>query len=252
MKWWVVVVLSVLLSACAGQVAQTADGTTADSAAYTRLGMQYIQSGNLAGAKAAFQKAITVAPNDALALNGLALAFQIEGETELANSYFKKAVTYAPESATIHNNYGAFLFAQADYKNACRILAVATQDPFYPRRDTAFENLGRCYLKLGQNDAAKHAFTRVLSLSPNRLSTSVLLADLALKENDLEEAIARFTPMEEAVSERQVEHVPLSLWVGVRIARAIGNAQDATTYALMLKNLFPNSAEFKEFQESGQ
>lgn len=253
MKSCLVVLLSVLLAACAGN--PSSSDTAAHSAAsdaYIQLGIQYLRDGDTVNAKQAFLRASEINPRAELAFNGLAMVFQIEEEAELAESYFERAVDISPGNAVIHNNYGAFLFSEQRFEEACRELSRATEDPFYNSRAQAFENLGRCYLNLERYAAATHAFKRSLTLDPNRPVALVELSEALLAENKPDEAIVYFDRFSQLVDDRRVEHYAKSLWLGIRISRLKKNSISAATYGLILKNLFPESDEYREYKESSR
>jgi type IV pilus assembly protein PilF len=218
--------------------------------AYSRLGFEYLQAGDTANAKSSFQRSIAINGSYAEAHNGVALAFQLEGDDALAESYFRKATAMAPDSAMMHNNFGAFLFANKRYSEACKELARATEDPFYNKRSQTFENLGRCYRLLKRNDAAKHAFQRALQVTANRPVSLVELSELLLLEGNYIEAEQYFDRFSDLVEKRRIEHYAKSLWVGIRLARQNREATRAATFALILKNLYPNSVEYREYKES--
>lgn len=219
---------------------------------YTSLGLQYLKAGDTAGAKGPLQRALEIDDSYAPAFNALALVFQTEQDLALAESYFRKAVSADPQSAMIHNNFGAFLFSQERYEEACKELARATEDPFYQARAQAFENLGRCYRRTGREAVAEHALKRALTLSRQRPQALVELADLMLEKGNPAQATALFDRFRELVDSKRVDHFPLSLWVGVRVARYEGNASRAATYALLLKNMYPQSTEYGLYKESAQ
>ncbi len=241
-----------LFAGCAANKAkETSDGASADEA-YSRLGFEYLQTGDAGNAKAAFQKAIEINKGYAEAHNGLALTFQIEGDNALAEQYFRRATQLAPSSAMMHNNFGAFLFANERYQEACKELSRATEDPFYNRRSQAFENLGRCYRHLNRDDAAQHAFQRALQITANRPVSLVELSELHLEQREYAEAEKYFERYLSLVENRRVEHYAKSLWVGIRLARYNNNGSRAATYALILKNLYPASTEYREYEESAR
>ncbi|WP_315853637.1 type IV pilus biogenesis/stability protein PilW [Marinobacterium arenosum] len=248
-------VCALLLAGCAGQGAPVAGGSAnphSAKASYTQLGLQYLQERDGQNAKEAFLRALEIDSNYAEAFNGLALTFQLEGDQALAEQYFDKAVAAAPDSAMVHNNYGAFLFRQQRYQDACRILARATEDPFYSQRAQAFENLGRCYRQIGRDDVAEHAFRRALRISTFRPLAMVELSDLLLEQQRTAEAKEWFERFSALVEAKRVDHYAKSLWLGIRLARAGGDASKAATYALILKNLFPQSPEFHQYKESSR
>ncbi|MFW1678453.1 type IV pilus biogenesis/stability protein PilW [Pontibacter sp. JAM-7] len=219
---------------------------------YTRLGFEYLQEGDTSNAKQSFQRAIEMNSGYAEAHNGLALVFQLEGDTALAETYYRKATQLEPDSAMMHNNFGAFLFANQRYEEACQEIARATEDPFYTRRSQAFENLGRCYRLLQRDDAAKHAFQRSLQVTQNRPVSLVELTDLLIDANEPADAGKYFDRFLELVDKRQTEHYAKSLWVGIRLERMRGNTSRAATFALILKNLYPESEEYQQYKESSR
>lgn len=218
--------------------------------AYTQLGVQYLQAGDTVNAKNSLQRAVAISDRYAPAQNALALVFQAEREFELAEKYYRRAIELEPMSAMFHNNYGAFLYSRERYTEACHEFSRATEDPFYASRAQAFENMGRCYRRLGRNDVAEHALRRALDLQRDRPYAQVALADLLLDQGNTAEAVGWFGRFREQVDARVAEHDANSLWVGVRIARADRNAGLAATYGLLLRNLYPSSEEYKLFKES--
>jgi type IV pilus assembly protein PilF len=153
-----------LFTGCATSPQDNRNDVSSDAAleAYTRLGLQYLQARDTANARASVQRALEINNDYAPAYNALGLIFQFEDETQLAEQYYKDAIRLDRDSAMFHNNYGAFLYAQKRYREACNELEKATSDPFYTGRGRAFENLGRCYNQIGENVKALDAFERSL------------------------------------------------------------------------------------------
>mgnify|MGYP001472216249 CR=1 FL=1 len=251
MKGYLIILLSVFIAGCAGQEVTTAEQNAPQAAqAYTQLGMQYLRGGDTGSAKTAFQRAVEIAPDEFLSYNGLAMVFQLEDEPDLAEKYFKKAISLESDSAMLHNNYGAFLFSLERYPQACKELARATEDPFYNLRSQAFENLGRCFMLIERPDAAQHAFERSLKLNANRPLAILQLADAMLQQDDLAEAVNYFDQFSELVDQKRVEHNAQSLWLGVQISRLKQDGVNASTYGLILKSMYPDSDEYRQYKES--
>lgn len=251
-KWTAVLLMGVLIAGCNANAPKKSNDKSQAYEAYTRLGFQYLQTGSLLDAKTFFQRALELNSNHAEAHNGLALAFQLEGDDDLSEEYFRRATRLAPDSAMMHNNFGAFLFAKKRYKEACVELSRATEDPFYQSRAQAFENLGRCYRHISRDAAARHAFERSLQISPNRVVALIELAELHLAVGEVNAAESYFDRFVELVEARQVEHYPKSLWVGIQLAREKRNSVKSATYALLLKNLYPESDEYRAYKESSR
>lgn len=255
MRTAVWLLLTFLLAGCSGLSQQPNDnGASPEKAleAYSQLGLQYLRAGDTASAKDALQRALEISDDHAGTYNGLALVFQIEQEYELAEKHFRRAVSLDPDSAVFHNNFGAFLYARGLYEEACVELGRATEDPFYPRRAQAFENLGRCFRMINRKDAALHAFERSLRLGANRPVALLELSDLHLQAGREQEAQQYFDRFSTLIDSRQVEHSAQSLWLGIRLSRLNGNSTRAATYSLLLKNLYPQSAEYALYKESMQ
>jgi len=243
-----------LMAGCAGhQSTGPAPRSPQDALeAYTSLGLQYLQAGNTVNAKMSVQRAIEIDPAYAPAYNAMALIFQAEQEYALAEEYFRKAVAADDASAMIHNNYGAFLFSRQRYEEACKQLSLATVDPFYPQRAQAFENLGRCYLLTDSPEEAQEAFRRSLAIDGNRPVALVELSGLLLDKGDVAGASRLFERFRQLIEQQRAEHTPRSLWLGIRLARAGRNVSRAATYALLLKNLYPQSPEYRLYEETAQ
>jgi len=245
-----------LVSGCASQSTGSVGAQRGESEeaveAYTGLGLQYLQAGNTVNAKMSLQRALSINDDYAPAYNAMALVFQVEQEYGLAEDYFRKAIAADADSAMVHNNFGAFLFARQRYQEACEELNRATLDPFYQQRAQAFENLGRCYALLDRHDDAIGAFKRALAINGNRPVALVELSAQLLRQNDHAMASRYFERFRQLVDNRQVEHYPKSLWLGIQLARLDRNVSRAATYALLLKNMFPQSEEYRLYKESAQ
>lgn len=254
----VAVLMEALLSGCTGLQSETVainkNTVSSEGAqqAYTTLGLQYLQSGDSVNAKSAVQKALDINSEYAPSYNALGLIFQVEDEIALAEQYYKKAISLEPDSAMFHNNYGAFLFSENRYQEACVELSKATEDPFYNNRPQTFENLGRCYLKTGRTDVAIHSFERSLKTGGIRPLALVELAELYLMSQNIPKAEEYYSQFTGLINAKKINHSAKSLWVGIQLARENSKVSLATTYTLLLKNLYPESDEYKKYKESAR
>ena len=46
------------------------------------------------------------------------------------------------------------------------------------------------------------------------------------------------------------DHTPQSLWLGIRLARALGDKDALASYELTLKKLYPGSRAYTKYKES--
>lgn len=249
----VILLVALIITGCTNLSTNSPSSSNKSSAeSYTQLGIRYLQAGDTVSAKSSLQRALAVDGDFAPALNGLGLVFQAEREPGLAEDYFRKAVQADPSSAMVQNNFGAFLYSIGRFDEACDALARATEDPFYPQRAQAFENLGLCYRLVGKDGAAEFVLDRSLTLSPDRPVALIEMADLKTEQGNFRQASQLFERFRNLVESGRIEHNAKSLWVGVRLAREQGRASRAATYALLLKNQYPDSNEYKKYMESGR
>ncbi|MCP5016630.1 MAG: type IV pilus biogenesis/stability protein PilW [Ketobacter sp.] len=212
---------------------------------YVEAGTRYLQTRNMENASRTLKRAYEIAPDDPAVNNAMALFYSMEGEDEQVVKHFERALKTDPGFSQARNNYAAYLFEKGRYDDAIAHLEKVTKDYEYPRRYTAFENLGICYLKKGDREAAAGAFNRALQLNQN-LTTSLLeMASISLDDgNNL--LAARYLKKYESIAQPS----PKQLWLGIRLQRILGDKDKLASYELALKNLFPGSDEYKAFKAS--
>ncbi|GHE21882.1 type IV pilus biogenesis/stability protein PilW [Halomonas urumqiensis] len=146
--------------------------------AYTQLGVAYLERDNLQRAMAALDRALTIDPNDAEALQAMAMVYQRQGESQLADDSFKRALAADSDFTRARNNYAAFLYDQGRVREACEQLEQASQDPQYPNRAQLFANLGQCQQELGDSQAARRSLARAQDIDPRSARSYYALAML--------------------------------------------------------------------------
>src|SRR5262249_43350261 len=100
------------------------------------LGLQ----GDLAGARAAYQKAIALKPDFAEAHNNLGMTLREFGDLEGARAAFEKALAHQPKLTEAAYNLGIILFIRGDLDGS--VSAYRMVLTFQPKRATAHCNLG--------------------------------------------------------------------------------------------------------------
>lgn len=196
-------------------------------------------------------KALELDPSSADAHDVLALLYADEGELKLAEDNFLQAIANAGEKkeSAMRNNYAVFLYSRSRYDEALEQLLKASADTNYSNRANAFVNLGRCYTKLKRPDDAEQAFERALRLDPRRDSTWLDYAENKFEQNDYLKAKSAFLQYQQ-LNNNQPN--PKALWLGIRIERILGDRDKLASYEVALKNMFPNSPEYKEYKASKQ
>lgn len=243
-------ILFLALSLLAGCVTETSGGrqTGVDKerqlATLVELGVTYMRNGEYARAKENLNKALEVDPKSALAHDGLALVFQLEQEFKAAEEHFKLAIKFDPAFTRARNNYGAFLFARNRHSEAIDQLKIASDDRYYAGRPAVFENLGVIHLAMGDVAAAETVFERSVALNPDQ---SRSLLELALIRHDQK----RYVESREFYRRYIAAAQPgaRSLLLCIKLSRVFSTSNEEASCALALRNIFPSSPEYKQYQE---
>jgi type IV pilus assembly protein PilF len=240
--------LVLVLSACVTEVTGTYAQKVDDEVVMQNLidlGIGYLRQGNYARAKYNLSKALEIDSGSPLAHTTFGVVFQLEGENSLAEDHFKQALKSDPTFSQARNNYGAFLFDRGRYAEAIEQLEFAAQDRFYPKRPQVFENMGVCYQQMDEMEKSEQAFIRAVELNINQSRALLELARIRFDQQHYVEANRLFR-RHLSVSQQSA----VSLWLCVQLARKFDKEDEEASCALVLKNIFPASAEFKEYQQS--
>ncbi len=217
-----------------------------------RWAQEHIQQRQYESAKRPLTQALEIDPNNPKVLNLLAYVFQQQGEMKLAEEYYQRMQAAAPDFASGQNNFGIFLMIQGRYDEACEQFKLATDNPLYEGRPRALENLASCYSSQGKTVEAEKIYRQVIGLTPDAPNAYVGLASILYDQGNKGDARALFETFSEMVERRRANHTSSSLWLGVRLSRDENDVGMSATYALLLKNMFPNSSEYQRYKESRQ
>lgn len=217
-----------------------------------RWAQEHIKNREYEEAKKPLTQALDINPDHPKILNLLAFVFQQQGETAIAEEYFERMLRADPSFAPGQNNYGIFLMYQGRYDEACKRFLSAASNPLYEGRPQALENLATCYEEAGRPADAEVVYRQVLGLTPYSSTATVGLATRLYDQGEKGEARQLYDQFSAMVDKRGVDHTAKSLWLGLRLARDANDVGMAATYALLLKNMFPNSPEYQQYKESRQ
>jgi len=213
-----------------------------------QLARSYIGEQNWEDAKRNLKIAQDIDPDNPEVHEAFALVYQSTGEYELAEESFRKAISLQRPFSRARNNYAAFLYSQGRYREAEAQLEVVVKDTLYESRTQAFINLGLCRLRLEEQDGARQAFTRALAMDrTNRIALLELASIEFERRNWL--AAERHLATYRVVTRRQSAR---ALWLGIRLAHELQNADAQASYALALRNLYPKSAEYQAYERALQ
>lgn len=132
----------------------------ADAVAFYQIGRTRQAQGHLAGAEAAYEKALAIDPESIDAMNALGALYGERGELERAAAIYKRVAELSPRRAYLHNNIGYALHLQGRHVEAIDALRQAVAiDPGYERAWVNLKNVAR---KAGMVDVAALAEQHVL------------------------------------------------------------------------------------------
>lgn len=214
---------------------------------YTQLGVEYMNNGQNETALKKLQRALEIDSNYAQAHNALALLYIRLGENEKALASFKRALDLSPNDPNILNNYGQFLCHIGQPAEGQQQFVLALKNPLYQNPEVAYTNAGIC-AEQQRNLAGAETFLRqALEHDPKMPVTLLEMTKVSLQQQ-------KYLPAR-AYLERYAAvapHSAQSLWLGVQVERKLGNKDAAGSYAVALKGKYPDSAEARQLQESGE
>ena len=202
------------------------------------LGLAYMETNDNERALKKFKKAIQIDPQFSDAHNAIAILYSRLGEDDKAGMHFEKAVQLAPDDSRALNNYGQYLCSHGKREKADTMFDKALKNPLYQTPEFAHLNAGICAREHQDIEQAEIHFRAALKQNPYLTPALFQMADLS-------HSLKRFLPARGYI-ERYAEaakHNARSLWLAVRIERALGDVDAEASYALRLKNNFPDAQE---------
>ncbi len=147
-----------LLSACAS-VDQTPYNPMA-AKINVRLGLGYMQEGQIDRAREKLLRALDEAPDLADAQLAMGYFLLELHEIDQARPYYQKALKLAPDLPEVQNNYGVYLCRTGQPKASIEYFLSAASNPHYLHPESAYENAGVCALKIPDKRRAKGYFRK--------------------------------------------------------------------------------------------
>jgi type IV pilus assembly protein PilF len=244
LKWLKISFISsllVLLCSCvSGPVDDNPNAETPSAArarAHTDLGAAYFQQGKYEVALDEFAHAVQIEPKYAQAYNGLGLVYAALGEDAKADANYKKAVEVQPDNSESHNNYGSYLCTKRRYDESIPHFLAAVKNPLYATPNLAYANAGICSLRKNDTKNAEIYLRKALQIEPLTHSAAYQLADIQFNRK---EVLAAKATLQNALIASPSADV---LWLGIKIERILGDKDNEASYALQLRQNFPNSEQ---------
>lgn len=178
--------------------------------------------------------------------NLFGLVHGMMGELPKAEANFRRALELAPNDSESRHNWGWYLCTHGRARESIAEFEQAIRNPLYRSPEIALVNAGKCSAAIGDTAAADQYFRRALQLRPNDPTAAYNLALLGYKGARLPEARALMR-----VVMQQTTPPPEALFLGMCVERKLGDRQAEQSYALQLRNRYPESAETRAIGAGG-
>ena len=207
------------------------------------LAVSYFQNGQTAVALDEVKQALAVDPTYADAFNLRGLIYMRLNDLALAEDSFRRALGLRGGDADILHNYGWLLCQQQKYAEAEQQFARALANPIYAARSKTLMARGLCQSSAGQLAEAEQSLLKSYELDAANPVVGYHLASLLLRRSELTRSqfyIRRVNNGEFANSE--------SLWLGIKVERALGDTVAMKQLGDQLRKRFPTSAELGAYE----
>lgn len=207
---------------------------------HTELAVAYFERGNMGVALEELRIALAADSGYAPAYNVLGLVHMDLKEMALAQNNFDRALSIAPNDADLNHNYGWFLCQTGREEQSLKFFLAAIKNPLYPTPQKSYAVAGSCALRKNMDRDAVDYFERALRLDPAYPPALVNLAELRYRRGELVQArelIGRFNKLLDATAE--------SLWLAFKIERKLGDKAAEHHYATQLRRQFAGSREYQ-------
>ncbi len=181
------ILISFNMFSCATKKIET-QNTKKLSQYYFKLGVSYLNSGNIAEAIYNLNKAYSLNPRNPDILNALGIAYTKVGEFDKAQEYFLRAIKIAPEKPESYVNLGILLAEKKDYGSALKYLMKAAKNPNYRTKEKAYYNMALIYLQLGNLRAYENALKKAIVYNSFFLPAYEELGRYYMKQEKYDEA----------------------------------------------------------------
>jgi len=231
------------------QSAAAADSATGDTDARRRarirleLAANYLQMGQANVALEEVRQALATDPGYADAYHLRGLVYMALADLALADDSLKRAQAMRPADPDIMHNYGWLLCQRQQYDQAQQQFERALNVPTYAARSKTLMSQGLCYQKAGRVAEAEKALLRAYETDAGNPVVGYHLASILLARGEARRAqfyIRRVNNGEFANAE--------SLWLGVKVERALGDSVAMRQLGEQLHKRFPEAKETLAFE----
>lgn len=208
------------------------------------LAANYFESGQTTVALDEVKQALATDPTYADAYNLRGLIYMRLNDYAQAEDSFRRALGVRTTDAGILHNYAWLLCLQQKYAEADRQFNRVLSSPTYAARSKTLMAQGLCQARAGQKELAESTLSKAYEIDAGNPIVAYNLASLLLQRGDLTRAqfyIRRLNNSELANAE--------SLWLGIKVERALGDSVALRQLASQLGKRFPESREQSWYEQ---
>lgn len=234
---WIALV-TLFLSACVGN-GMDADRAQNSAKIHTELAAVYYDRTQMGAALDEIDQALKSKSSYAPAYNVRALIHMALHEDKEAEEDFQHSLSLDRSDSETQSNYGWFLCQRNKEKESITHFMAALKNPLYQTPQQAYLNAAVCSQKMNDNVAAEDFYLHALKARPGLPQALLGMAQLNFAKDELDVAKRYFNDYAAKSDNLSAE----DLWLAVRIERRLGNRSSEATYAMKLRNRYPDSKE---------
>lgn len=209
------------------------------------LAVDYLHRGNLAAAKEKIDRALEQDPQNAGVQSVAGMVYVRLNDEKKAEYHYERAASLDPDNPELRNNYAVYLCQRGKYARGEKFALEAARNRLYKTPEVGYLNAGACARNAGDLKRAEENFRHALQVRPRFAPALLHMADMEFSQAQYLSARA-FLQRYMEVGDTNA----MTLWLGHRIERSLGNAGEAEHYARRLKSEYPKSAQTRELLES--
>ncbi len=206
---------------------------------HTELASLYLEQAQMGLALSEIDLALAAKSNYAPAFNVRALIHMALHEDADAESAFKRSLSIDEKNSETHSNYGWFLCQNGHEKESIPHFMTALKNPLYQTPEQAYLNAAVCSQQMNNFVLAEDFFKRALVVRPQLPQALLGMAQLNFAKQDFGLAKKFFNQYAAKTDNLTAEN----LWLAIRIERQLNDRNAAASYAMKLRNLYPDSKE---------
>lgn len=207
------------------------------------LATNYLEVGNVSVALEEVTNALAIDPTliDAYSVRGM--IYDQQRQFSAAEADYNRVLRVRPNDANVMHNLGFLKCQESNFAQAQNWFNKALSVPGYANRSRTLMAQGMCLRQEGKNNQAIEVLTTAYELDPNNPVVGYNLAVLLYERGDVNKAQFYLRRLNQS-EWRNAQ----TLWLGMKVENAMGNAVAVQDLGSVLRNQFPQSREYMLFE----